>query len=274
MDELKAYFSEQPEISMAFVFGSYAKGKEIIESDIDIAVYFKPDSRELEWEENKNYEREDEIWGRIERITGLKTDFIVLNRAPSMLAFSVIQTGKPIIIKDYTLYLRFLLTISSAADYFQEFTRDFWEIKQRSQSLSDIDKARLIRIVDFLESELKYYPDFKNLTQAVYESNPATRRNIERWAENIVNSSIDAAKIILASEKRPIPQTYRQIIEDLGLLKDFNPQTAQKLANFSKLRNILAHEYLDIRFNQINRFIQESEQAYQELVEFIKQFVR
>lgn len=270
---LKDYFAEKQDIVMAFIFGSHAKGQEMSESDLDIAVYFKPTGSMLEWEELKQYENEDIIWGDIERIVGIRTDFIVLNRAPATLAAAIISDGAPIVVKDHSLYLRFLLTVSSAAEYFREFTVDFWNIKQRSRSLTDIDRDRLIRIADFLETELNEYPTFTSLDQKAYESDAAKRRNAERWAENIVNSSIDIAKIILASEKKRIPQTYREILQELSLIDDFDQETAEKLAQFAKLRNVLAHEYLDIRFVQIKKFIQESESAYRQLFDFVKKFI-
>ncbi|MEA3328856.1 MAG: HepT-like ribonuclease domain-containing protein [Candidatus Omnitrophota bacterium] len=267
---LKSYFLQRPDVTMAFLFGSYAKNTAISESDFDIAIYFEPETKAIEWEEERFYPQEDKIWGDVEKLAGLKTDLIVLNRAPASLAFSVIQGGVPIVIKDRALYLRFLLTISSAAEYFREFTKDFWAIKQRASSLNEADKNRLIRITDFMETELNDYSKFINLEQGAYEANTAVRRNVERWVENIVNSSIDIAKIILASEKKRIPQTYREVMEELALLDNFDKNSAERLAAFAKLRNILAHEYLDIRFRQIKRFIQESEPAYKELLRFVK----
>ena len=52
-----------------------------------------------------------------------------------------------------SLYLRFLLFISSAAMDFKEFVDDYWKIEQRSTSLSDFDKTRLIEIIKFLTNE-------------------------------------------------------------------------------------------------------------------------
>ena len=77
----------------------------------------------------------------------------------------------------------------------------------------------------------------------------------------------------LASEKKKIQQTYREIMRELPLIKNFKFETAENLAIFAKLRNILAHEYLDIRFTQIKKFIQESEPAYQNLSKFTEDFI-
>src|SRR3989344_3522997 len=270
---LKDYFAKRPEIVMAFIFGSAVKGQETQESDVDIAVYFKPVGRALEWEEQYEYAKEDEIWGEVEKIVGKCTDLVVLNRAPSTLAYSVLQDGKVIVVKDIGLYWRFFLLISSAAEDFREFVRDFWIVKQRSSSLNEIDKNRLIKIIDFMESELSYYSKFINLDQKEYERDIVARRNLERWAENIVNTSIDVAKIILGSEKKEIPQTYREILQKLGLLDGFDGEVAERLSRFTKLRNVLAHEYLDLRFAQLKKFIDESESDYKKLIVFAKSLV-
>ncbi len=255
---------------MAFLFGSYAKERETLDSDLDVAVYFKPPGKEVEWEEAKEYTEEDTLWEAIEKKAGVNTDLIVLNRAPSTLASTIIQEGIPIIIKNHSLYWRYYLIVSSEATAFRDFMEDFWRIKQRSGSLSEIDRERLLRIVDFLEEELKEYPNFKNITQETFERESAKRRNLERWVENIVNASIDIAKILLASEKKRIPQTYHDVLKNLSLLKGFHTRTADNLARFVKLRNILAHEYLDLRFKRIKYFIQESEHDYKTLLSFVK----
>lgn len=271
--ELKEYFEGRPEVAMAFVFGSYAKGHSISESDFDLAVYFQPQSNAVEWEEILDYSLEDQIWSDVEKIIGVKTDLLVLNRAPSTVAYAVLQEGKPIIIKNKNLYWRLFLTISTAAEDLREFANDFLIIKQRSQSLNDIDRDRLVRILDFLESELIDYNKFKGLDQRTYESDRPIRRNVERWAENIVNASVDIAKIILASEKKKIPQTYREVLQSLDTVNEFDIEIASQLARFSKLRNILAHEYLDIRFANIDKFINQTEGIYKSLVNFVKQFL-
>lgn len=258
---------------MAFLFGSIVKGTATSESDADLAVYFWPEGDQLEWEEDKFYKNEDEIWSGAEKIIGLRTDLLILNRAPSSVASSAIQEGMPLVIKDRALYLRFLLTISSAAEEFRDFVRDFWEIKERSRSLSKIDEERLLRAIDFLKNELEDFPEFQDLDQKTYERDSAKRRNVERWVENIVNASIDIAKILLASNKKRIPLTYREILGNLGYLKGFDSKTAAGLSDFAKLRNLLAHEYLDIRYKNIQRFIKTAEPLYKKLAKFTKQVI-
>ena len=271
--KLQNYFAGRPEVAMAFVFGSFAKGRQTAESDVDIAVYFWPSARELEWEENRFFPQEDEIWGAIEKIMGARTDMIVLNRVSSTVAFSAVEEGMPVIIKSRPLYNRFILMISQAAEEFRAHVKEFWEIKQRSRSLIDADKERLIHIADFLEGELNDAKQFLDLDQRAYMSDMNKKRNVERWVENIVNASIDIAKILAASEQKRVPQTYRELLEETAALDGFDNSLAIKLSGFAKLRNILAHEYLDVRFKYIRQFIDEAQPLYRELLAFVKSFI-
>ena len=274
INNLRDYFFQKPSVEMAFIFGSRITGRTTIESDFDIAVYFKPKSGRLDCEEEIFFKEENEIWNDIEKILKCRTDFVVLNRVPAILAFSIIKNGKPIIIKNRFRYLDFFLRISSMAIDFREFVQDFRAIKARSSSLSLEDKDRLIKLTDFLETELADYDKYKDLDFKTYEGDREKRRSIERWIENIVNASIDIAKILLASEKKQLPDTYVDILKLLVTLPNFNEERADKIAFFVKLRNIIGHEYLDLRFSQIQEFIKESKIIYAYLIDYTDNFLK
>ncbi|GAI91747.1 unnamed protein product [marine sediment metagenome] len=76
------------------------------------------------------------------------------------------------------------------------------------------DRERLIRYVDFMESELSDFSKFLKIDWKTYNKDRDTRRNLERWIENIVNSSIDIAKVILALEDRGIPSSYKGMLKE------------------------------------------------------------
>ncbi|GAI91745.1 unnamed protein product, partial [marine sediment metagenome] len=109
----------------------WAKGHEGTESDIDIAVYFKPENNILEWEStDSQYESEREIWLDIERIVEKDVDLLVLNRAAATVADSALR-GYPIIIKDRNLYMDFLLRITSEAIDFRQWIDGYWTFKEQ-----------------------------------------------------------------------------------------------------------------------------------------------
>lgn len=267
---LKECFQRRPEIAMAFIFGSFAKGQPLYDSDVDIAVYFRPKERRIEWEETGDYPQENEIWEETEQILGRDVDLLVLNRASSLVAYNVLQDGLPIIINDRALYWRFYALISRAALDFGEFVKDYWMTESRSGSLNELDKIRLVEIIKFLTNELSDYELYLKIDWQDYQKDRVRARSLEHWIENIVNASIDAARILLASKKRRLPQTYKEILKSLALLEGFEQKIAEELSEFAKLRNMIAHEYLDIRFREIQGFLKSSKPLYDYLLGFVK----
>jgi len=118
---LREYFDKREDIAFSFLFGSAAKGRIRQEGDVDIAVYFRPE-KDLEWELfGKSYKSESRIAIDIERLLGREVDLIVLNRARAVLADEIIRRGKPIIIKDKSIFMDFLCLITDEAEYMRDW---------------------------------------------------------------------------------------------------------------------------------------------------------
>jgi len=136
------------------------------------------------------------------------------------------------------------------------------------------DRERLIKHLDFLREELQDFQKFRGFERKIYLDDRDARRNVERWVENLVNCSIDIGKIILATEKKAIPETYREVLFNLGSLPGFSEFFGEELSHWAKLRNILAHEYLDIRWTNIREFIDKAESTFNELVHKVEALLR
>ena len=134
-------------------------------------------------------------------------------------------------------------------------------------------QVRLIKHITFLEKELEDFESFKSLTWEEYNKARDKRRNVERWVENIINSSIDIAKIILASENILLPDTYKEVLASISLVPAFDKENIEHISEWVRLRNIISHEYLDIRWNSIKRFIQEAETIYKTFLKQAKIYI-
>jgi len=272
--QLTSYFEKRDDIVMAFVFGSQATGRAHSGSDWDIAVYFTLSSDELEYEEtDRDYPEEHTVWTDCIRILETdNVDLIILNRAPATIAAAAIR-GTPLVIKDRQLWLRFMLVITGVAEDYRIFARDYYEIFQRSKSLSADDADRLGRIITFLESQTELYSYFIRYTRDQYLNDIHKRLEVERWVENIMNACIDSAKIVVASSREATPQAYREIIAQGALLVGLTEEVTLQLEKWVRLRNVLAHEYLDIKWKRISDFAQTSELYIKQFVEAAKQFL-
>ena len=123
-NKLKHYFSTRNDVAFVFLFGSYARGTENLQSDVDIAVYFYPNSRyPLEYEQDFHFETEDEIWADLERLLGKEVELLVLNRVSASVSASAIR-GIPVIIKDWNLYFDFMEIVTLEAEDFTRMLAD------------------------------------------------------------------------------------------------------------------------------------------------------
>ena len=271
--KLKKYFQEEDNVLMAFVFGSQAKGLNRRVSDWDIGVYFKPEEY-LELETERDYPNEDKI--RSDLIDILKTDevdFVVLNRAKSSLVYNILREGLPLIMKSKKLYLDLLCKVSYEAMDWWQFVADFWKISERSKSISPEAKTRIRERLKFLEKEFGEIEEIRKFNWQDYLVDSFKRKIIERWVENLVIVSLDIAKIILASEKREIPQSYKDTLKVFTAVY-IDSSLADKFSAFAEFRNIIVHEYLDIRWKKIVNFIKEAEKLYPKFIEKVKKIVR
>ncbi len=131
-------------------------------------------------------------------------------------------------------------------------------------------KFRLIKHLNFLENELKDYETFITLTWEEFNSKNSKRRNVERWIENIINSSIDIAKIIIIAEGLPLADTYKDMITALLQVPGFEQCNMEKISKWVRLRSIITYEYLDIRWASISKFLAEAKPLYDDLLKKVK----
>lgn len=270
IEAIAQYFQKESSVVLVFLFGSRAKGSEREISDWDIAVYFKPEEY-LEIETEREYPGENKIWSDL--IDILETDdvdFLVLNRARAPLLYNVLRTGTSLIIKDRRLYLDLLCKVSYEAVEWWDFVSDFWRISQKAESLPPEERARVLEYLRFLENEFSEIAQIKEFSWQDYIQDSFKRKVMERWVENLVMSALDIAKIILASEKREIPQTYKDTLKIFGALY-VDPSFGEKFSEFSSLRNILVHEYLDTKWRRIKNFIDQAEKLYPIFIKKIKE---
>lgn len=129
----------------------------------------------------------------------------------------------------------------------------------------------LIRRMAFIEEELKDLEEHLDLDFKGYTTQKKVRREVERIIENVLNASIDLAKILLAGEDVEVPATYRETFEKLGEIGLLDEEVAGQIADLVRLRNVLAHQYLDLKWETIHKFIEKGPQAIQEFVRAVNE---
>jgi len=98
-----SYFKSRKEVSALYLFGSCAEGRELPESDIDIAVLV--DEKKLK---QKNFEQLKNIYYKTSPAFSLRqVDISILNIASPYLKHRVIKTGKILFDRNKRLRVRF-----------------------------------------------------------------------------------------------------------------------------------------------------------------------
>jgi uncharacterized protein YutE (UPF0331/DUF86 family) len=138
--------------------------------------------------------------------------------------------------------------------------------------LTPADREDLTRRLDFLLDEVADFHLYQSVTWEDYKDR-RKRREVERWIENIINASIDIAKVLLSVKGLEIPQTYREILRDISLTNLFREELGLKISEWASIRNKLAHEYIDIRWDAIKKFAKESQPLLIEFTNIIKKYL-
>lgn len=251
-------------IAFAFLFGSAVHGRLRNDSDIDVAVY-GASARHLEIETERELADEGRIQLEVERATGRNVDLVVLNRAAATVCAAAVATGIPLFVRDDSICSRYILAVTDVAIDFLETEREWRAIRARSASLSARDRARLERILSFVDDELSDARLFTDATLEAYPRDRSFRRNLDRWVDVLVNATIDIAKIVEASEGFSTPQTYAQILSALPAVSGFST-VPEEVRDLAPLRNAMAHEYVDIRLTRARRFVESGVEVIRAVV--------
>ena len=118
-------------------------------------------------------------------------------------------------------------------------------------------KESILNRLAFLEAEIEDLKKLESTTWKEYSTQSEIRRNIERLAENVANACIDIAKIILAGEAAEMPATYKEVIQKIYLIEIIPQELSDEVIKLVDIRNTLAHQYLDIKWDKIKFFLKE-----------------
>ncbi|OGM98835.1 MAG: hypothetical protein A2817_02865 [Candidatus Yanofskybacteria bacterium RIFCSPHIGHO2_01_FULL_39_8b] len=270
---LAEYFKNRDDVVMAFLFGSRSNHRSHQGSDWDLAVYFKSPDGRLEIEKDHDYPQERQIRGNcIEILRTDSVDVIILNRAPATLADTAIR-GIQLVIKDRRLWLEFMLKVTSQAIDYRQLVKSYAEIYWRSASLTLRDADALDKRLIFVNSEFEALKEYFSFSWSEYQGDDKKRKIVERTIENIMNACIDISKIILSSKRRVVPDTYREIVRQAGLIPPFTLEISKRLSDWVDLRNILAHEYLDYRWKEVRDFLENCGPTLQSFLDIAKKFL-
>lgn len=133
------------------------------------------------------------------------------------------------------------------------------------------DRSKLIPHVDYMEKELPFSSAYeKEMDWKIYEIQRGKRLEVERWVESLINAALDISKMFLTIIGEEIPETSREILFKMGSRIYEKEEEAEVFSELAKIRNTLAHRYLDFKWNDIKKFLQIVPMVFPPFLEFVK----
>ena len=121
---IKARLERYNDITLAFLFGSAAAGRQAPASDLDIALLFR---------EVPGRERIEQISAELERATGNEIDLVLLDDASPIIRMQVLKKGVPLIRRE-----------GAYEEFFTRTVNEYDDIKyQRREIENSLDRGRI-----------------------------------------------------------------------------------------------------------------------------------
>ncbi|MGQ9628980.1 MAG: type VII toxin-antitoxin system MntA family adenylyltransferase antitoxin [bacterium] len=142
--DLARYVEGSDDIVAAYLFGSYAQGKEDALSDVDIALLVRDEVLKRDW----RWGVEVHFMGEVEDILGTdEVDVVILNKVPLSFRFEIISTGNLLASSDEEARTDFeVRTMQEYWDYRrieEEYDRHFLERIKRG--FGDVERQEYNR---------------------------------------------------------------------------------------------------------------------------------
>lgn len=123
LDRIKKLVEEIPEVELAVVFGSFARGRERADSDVDLGLIL----------DGSSAARRREIEAALHRAARRSVDVIYLDEAPPLLRFEIARDGVPLLESRPHRW----------ADFRVRAMHDWWDWAPYARRLNDAAIGRL-----------------------------------------------------------------------------------------------------------------------------------
>ncbi len=246
--DLALFFTSQPDILAAYIYGSYGTVYQTVLSDVDLAVLFHkdccPDSRRILALEAaiSSICREDDI------------NVLVLNDAPIMLQFKALITGRAIYEKDPVAVQEFREFACRSCWDFGPFhrasCRDYdeflGEVYVRDRTKRGVDRDKVRGKVASISKNLTLLRGLAETSREAFNEASVEFHATLRLLQVSIEAMIDIGSHIASREGLGSPRSYGEVFDLLVSGKVIPTEFLPWAKEMVRFRNRMVHLYMDI----------------------------
>lgn len=260
----KEVLEKDEDVLLAYLFGSAARNEAQPISDVDIAVLLRENSLEKQAEilwkvANALHVPEDRI------------DIVDLSRADVYLKYNILKEGVKLVDRGIGEEIE-----REISELYPE-ARERLEIVLREWLKEDprIDKAIISRRLDEILKIVAIIRErYIHKTIEWLLQDPERMLALERAMERIIGAMTDICRHVVSAKRLGLIETYSEYPMRLAQHRLMPRELADKVAELIRLRNILAHRYLEVDYAKLLAKAQEtSVETAPSFVEWTKKLI-
>ena len=259
LERLRRVFTKYPEVLIAYLYGSYAKGKESSLSDIDIAIIMK---------NKENFVNLLADIARELKIPEDKVSITDLLLVDPLLRLKILSEGLEIVNKGINLN-----------SLIQPETIEIYELEQTSSTRSWLrgNPIDFIVVRDIISRITEDIRDLNELLQLGYEkviNNKHMRKSFERTLQTLIESMLDLLRHIVAGLNLGIAACYRDYVDfarNGGVISD---EIASYLKSLIPIRHALVHRYRRLNYEELWKEAYTILDIANKLIDEVREFLK
>jgi uncharacterized protein YutE (UPF0331/DUF86 family)/predicted nucleotidyltransferase len=229
------------ELVALWLFGSYARQEATPLSDLDFAYLLQEGLPEA------HIQRLDkELYITLAQL--FSTDdlsLVDLRRAPSRIAFAVLQQGQLLFCRDPAQRAQLQESVATHFPEAEQLTKEVlraFEHQLKGKHMA-VEKERLLAQLRLLQDDLDKLREKARLSRETYLTDEDTRSVVERRFQTATESCLNIGNHLIARLNLRLAEDYASVFRSLSEGQVISVQLAEAMADMARFRNLLVHLY-------------------------------
>jgi len=261
VEVLRRVVERYPEIKLMYLFGSYAEGRAVPASDIDIAVVTSKPSVIP----HVVAEVAEELQIPEEKITVLDLEYA----SPTLVA-SILKKGVKIVDRDNVeqkLLERIALEVLEVNELSGIHFRKWVEG-------DPLDPRIVNSIVAQIGEDLRDLEQYLSMGLEAVVEDRTLRKAFERTLQTLIEGCIDLLRRTVSGLGLGVAEYYRDYVEIAKRSGVVSGETAEKLLELIPVRHALVHGYRDVDYAKLWRDAQTAVETASRLLEEVRRYLK